>query len=250
MSGRNEECQYICKMFLFYSYKTDFKTAFFDEVETRHCIQVLRKQIGDEIYFTDGHGHLFRGQINKISKKEFTCQILQSEEKKNTVNANLHIAIAPPKNIDRFEWFLEKATEIGISEVTPLICENSERRKIRIDRMEKIIISAMKQSLNYHLPKLNAPTLFQGFMDNLATEPHGQRFIAHCRSAELPHLFNNYKKGSDVVLLIGPEGDFSLDEISMAVEAGIEEISLGKSRMRTETAALAGVHILNLKSTI
>ncbi len=237
-------------MFLFYAHTIDDDKAFFDEVEMRHCIQVLRKQPGDEIHFTDGMGRYFFGIILSSNKKGFTTTITKMEEVEKHPSCQIHVGIAPTKNIDRFEWFLEKATEFGVSMVTPLICSNSERKKIRADRMEKILLSAMKQSLSAYLPTINPIATFKEFIVNAATGQDFDRFIAHCRTRGLPHLFHNYDGGKDVVVLIGPEGDFSLEEIEMAVENGFQEINLGESRLRTETAGMAAVHIINLKNDI
>ncbi len=235
-------------MFLFYSYRIEGPTAYFDEVETRHCIHVLRNQPGDSIEFTDGKGNWYKGSIEIIRKKEFTANILSDTFRKQDPSTHLHIAIAPTKNIDRFEWFLEKATEFGISAITPIICKNSERRKLRLDRLEKVLLSAMKQSLKVHLPKLNEPTSILDFLNDGETDATTDRFIAHCRAEDLPHLWNNYNADNDVTLMIGPEGDFSIEEIEAAQQNGFTPISLGKSRLRTETAGIAAVHIINLKS--
>jgi 16S rRNA (uracil1498-N3)-methyltransferase len=235
-------------MILFYCHHIENDLASFDEVEMRHCIQVLRKRVGDEIMFADGKGSYYQGIIQSSNKKGFTATIIAKEERKNHLSSNLHLGIAPTKNIDRFEWFLEKATEFGISEITPLLCSNSERKQIRPDRLEKILLSAMKQSLHAHLPKLHAMRSFEDFVKMAETDPNQQRFIAHCQESNLPHLFNNYTKGGNVLIAIGPEGDFSKEEISLALENNFHAISLGTSRLRTETAGIAAVHIVNLKN--
>ncbi len=234
-------------MFLFYSYRIEGDTAHFDEVETRHCIQVLRKKPGDEIQFTDGLGLMCKGAIGQVGKKNFSATILEETRSAKTPSAHLHIAIAPTKNIDRFEWFLEKATEFGVSEITPVICKNSERRHLRPDRLEKVLLSAMKQSLKPFLPKLNEPAPVLDFLNTTATDQTAARFIAHCRADGLPHLWDNYNERNDVILMVGPEGDFSTEEISAAQQAGFAPVSLGRSRLRTETAGVAAVHIINLK---
>ena len=236
---------YFCTMFLFHSNDIQGDQAHFNEIETRHCVQVLRKTSGDAIQFVDGEGGWYHGNISSISKKHFTARI-----EKTTVYPkpafSIHLAIAPTKNIDRFEWFLEKATEFGIEEVTPIICENSERRRIRPERLEKILLSAMKQSLKPFLPKLNELVDFEAFIKDTATNDDDLRFIAHCRNAELPLLRDNCPKQKSVTVLIGPEGDFSMSEIELALANGFNEISLGKSRLRTETAGIAAVHTINL----
>ena len=235
-------------MFLFYAYKIEDRTANFDLVETRHCIQVLRKKPGDEILFTDGIGRIFKGRISSVGKKEFAATIMAEETQAKRPSVDLHIAIAPTKNNDRLEWFLEKATELGISEITPLICANSERKKLRLDRLQKILIAAMKQSFRAFLPKLNAPEPFNDFIQKSETGTELDRFMAHCRSDELPHLFHNSQRSKNVLILIGPEGDFDLTEIENAEKCGFVSVSLGPSRLRTETAGIAAVHIVNLKN--
>lgn len=236
-------------MFLFYSHRIEGQTAHFDEVEMRHCIQVLRNRSGDEIHFTDGLGKMYQGRIISSNKKGFMASILSEKPQKKHPACNIHIAIAPTKNIDRFEWFLEKGAEFGVNEVTPIICSNSERKKIRADRMEKILLSAMKQSHSAFLPKLNPLLTMYEFIDNIETVSNSGRFIAHCRSKELPHLFHNSQHGKDVVVMIGPEGDFSIEEIKMAEAKYFLSVTLGDSRLRTETAGVAAVHIINLKNS-
>jgi 16S rRNA (uracil1498-N3)-methyltransferase len=155
----------------------------------------------------------------------------------------LHIAIAPTKSIERFEWFLEKATEIGIDEITPVLCENSERDKIKTDRLNKVLISAMKQSLKVHLPKLNQLIKLDNFIpDNF----NGEKYIAHCKTNHKNHLKNIYHKGTNCLVLIGPEGDFGDNEIKLFSENNYKQVSLGNSRLRTETAGIAACHIVNL----
>ncbi len=236
-------------MILFYANQIKDSIATFDEIETRHCIQVLRKRPGDEVFFTDGQGFHYQGTILKTGKKEFTATITSRTKVEKLPAPNIHIAIAPTKNMDRFEWFLEKATEFGISEITPLLCSNSERKHLRPDRLEKILLSAMKQSLQAHLPKLHQMISFADFLALSGTDGNKQRFIAHCQSATLPHLRDNYGIGQDVIVTIGPEGDFSEEEIGLALQEGFQAVSLGPSRLRTETAGIAAVHLLNLKNT-
>jgi 16S rRNA (uracil1498-N3)-methyltransferase len=158
-----------------------------------------------------------------------------------------HIAIAPTKNIERLEWFLEKATEIGIKEITPVLCEHSERKIINMERLEKIIVSAMKQSLKTYIPVLNPLTRFTDFV----SKPfNGQKFIAHCTEGIRSELIHSYVKQSESLILIGPEGDFSPKEIEFAKSNGFIEISLGKSRLRTETAGIVACHTINLLNNI
>jgi len=233
-------------MFLFYPVKIEGDYAIFSEEEARHCLHVLRKRVGEPITFVDGRGGWYEGLIDEAGKRHLTAKIQSKKLEVGKRGFRLHIAVAPTKNIDRFEWFLEKATELGIDEITPLICEHSERTKIRPDRLEKVLLSAMKQSLRAYLPKLNELTRFDKFLKLDNANLSGTRFIAHCRDENLPHLFGNCKPGIDVTILVGPEGDFSLPEIEMANRHGFQNTGLGKARLRTETAAIAACHIINL----
>ena len=235
-------------MQLFYATDIEGEFANFPETEARHAVQVLRKKTGETIHFVDGKGGWFEGQIEETGKRKLVAKITARKMEHGRPPFKLHIAIAPTKNIDRFEWFLEKATEVGISSVTPVICGQSERRRIRPERLQKILLSAMKQSLKAYLPKLNELTGFQDFIKQCATRPIRQRFIAHCQKSDLPHLKNNCRAGQDLLVLIGPEGDFTWPEIKLATENGFLETGLGQSRLRTETAGLAAVfaaHFLN-----
>lgn len=230
-------------MILFYSSEINNNIAVFNEEEARHCVQVLRKKQGDVVRFTDGKGHWYDGVILEIGKKQFTARIDQ-QWKEEYPAPPIHLAVAPTKNMDRFEWFLEKATELGIREITPLLCEHSERRKLRADRLEKILLTAMKQSMRASLPVLHSFTEFKSFIQ--FPDRGEQRFIAHCHSNSLPHLINSINPGKPVLILIGPEGDFSEAEVTDAVTRDFLEIGLGNSRLRTETAAIAACHIANL----
>ena len=177
------------------------------------------------------------------SGKRCLVNILESQQQPPLWQGHLHIAMAPTKNMDRTEWFAEKATEIGFDELTFLSCRFSERRVIKTERIRKILISAIKQSLKARLPLLNEMTDFHTFI----RQPfNGQKFIAHCYEGEKPLLKDVLKRGQDALVLIGPEGDFSEEEVKAAVEQGFQPISLGRSRLRTETAALVACHILNL----
>ncbi len=231
-------------MQLFYSTQNDEKLAQLPEEEARHCIQVLRHQVGDFIQWVDGKGTLFKGTIIETSKKKCVLEITEKQFPFHPNPVAVHIAIAPTKNSSRFEWFLEKATEIGISEITPLYCEHSERKHIRESRLNKVLLAAMKQSLKAYLPTLHPLTRFQDFIE--AQKGHPSTFIAHCQSSDLPALKSVYRKGADATVLIGPEGDFSNSEIEKALEHGFTAISLGKNRLRTETAGLVACHTVNL----
>ena len=230
-------------MLLFYTPNISGNKHTLDKQESRHIIRVLRLQIGDVIHLTDGKGTLFEARISNDHDKR--CEVVISNEIKDfgKRKARIHIAIAPTKNINRFEWFLEKATELGINEITPLICEHSERAVIKAERLNKVLIAAMKQSLKAYLPKLNPSVKFQKFIKDVRDE---QKFIAYVDEGMTDHLKNAVKADTDALVLIGPEGDFSEQEVNLAAENGFQPISLGKSRLRTETAGIAACHILNL----
>jgi 16S rRNA (uracil1498-N3)-methyltransferase len=210
--------------------------------ESKHCVRVLRLKKGDAVYLTDGKGNLFRGILSDDNIRGCTIQIVSVQNEYGKKNYHLHIAIAPAKNIDRFEWFLEKATEIGINEITPLICEHSERRTVNPERLNKILVSAMKQSLKAYLPELRQPVKFSDFIKE---DIDSQKLIAFYDEKNLLMKYR-YSKENDVVVLIGPEGDFSKEEISMAREAGFVSVNLGNSRLRTETAGVVACHTINL----
>ncbi len=211
----------------------------FDKIESRHIVKVLRKKEGDVLFITNGKGQLFTAEVLIVNDKKCTIQLLKSEVKEKPWNYYLHIAIAPTKNNDRLEWFLEKATEIGIDEITPIICKHSERKVIKKERLDKIIISAMKQSLKFQLPKLNEVTSFQDFIKQ---DFKGYLFIAHCEETDKKTLKSELKPQQRITLLIGPEGDFSSEEIEMALQQKFIPVSLGESRLRTETAGIAATH--------
>jgi 16S rRNA (uracil1498-N3)-methyltransferase len=228
-------------MQLFYNSEISIETKqiTFDKIESKHIVRVLRKKENDILKITNGKGYLFDVKISFANVKKCLADIIAVTEKKNPRNYYLHIAIAPTKNNDRMEWFLEKATEIGIDEITPIICKNSERRIVKLERFEKIIQSAMKQSLKFTLPKLNEPRKFSDFINqNL----DGKICIAHCEKQEKKLLKSVIDASEKVTVLIGPEGDFSSDEINKALMKKIIPITLGKSRLRTETAALVAVN--------
>lgn len=213
------------------------------EEEAQHCTRVLRLSTGDEITLTDGKGYFYQAEITAASNKRCMVSIRESIFQEPLWHCHLHIAMAPTKNMDRNEWFAEKATEIGLDELTFLNCRYSERKVIKNERIEKILISAIKQSLKARLPKLNGMMDFDKF---IAQDFKGQKFIAHCYEGEKPLLKNVLKANEDALVLIGPEGDFSEEEVKKAIERGFVPISLGKSRLRTETAALVACHTLNL----
>lgn len=233
-------------MQLFYNPELDnsFKQFFFSAEESKHIIKVLRKKVDDVLRITNGKGYLFEAKILEDNPKKCKAQII-SEEKTIPRLHTLHIAMAPTKMNDRFEWFLEKATEIGINEITPILCEHSERKVIKQERLEKVLQSAMKQSLQTYLPKLNPLTSLEDF---LALNQGELKFIAHCHKEEKVELKRGIQADKDVVILIGPEGDFSMGEVKLAESKGFYPVSLGRNRLRTETAGLvacATVAVIN-----
>jgi 16S rRNA (uracil1498-N3)-methyltransferase len=231
-------------MQLFYNSEisTATKQLVFDKIESKHIVRVLRKKENDVLKITNGKGYLFDAKISFANDKKCMADIIAVTEKEKPWNYYLHIAIAPTKNNDRIEWFLEKATEIGIDEITPIICANSERRIVKLDRFEKIIQSAMKQSLKFTLPKLNAPVKFSEFIQQ---DIDGTRCIAHCEDQDKNLLKKVVAPSEKVTLLIGPEGDFSTDEIQKALAKKWTPVSLGESRLRTETAAFVAVNLVS-----
>ena len=228
-----------------------------DAEESRHAVRVLRMREGDELNVTDGRGALYR--CNIIQADSGKC-IVESVSKLSTLNSQLstiHLAVAPTKNPSRMEWLVEKAVEIGVGEITLLDCDHSERTFLKTDRLEKLAVSAMKQSLHTVLPKINPAVKLRDWLNSQlpaeAREPDERtancqlKFIAHCE-ADKPRvpLASALLPGRDVVVLIGPEGDFSGDEIALALECGFQPVSLGSARLRTETAALYAVTAFNL----
>jgi len=210
----------------------------FSKEESKHIVRVLRKSIGDTLYITNGKGVLFTSEIIIADQKNCIASIISSEVKpKKTYN--LHLAVAPTKMNDRYEWFLEKATEIGIDSITPIFCENSERRIIKAERYEKILLSAMKQSLNCYLPKLNEALNYKDFV---AQKHSGILFIAHCEDTNRKSLKHELKSNTNITILIGPEGDFSSKEIELAIQSNFIPVTLGNTRLRTETAAIVACH--------
>ena len=211
--------------------------------EAAHAVRVLRLQTGDEITLTDGKGNFYRAEISTATSKRCLVNVLETLPQAPLWKGHLHIAMAPTKNMDRTEWFAEKATEIGFDELTFLNCRYSERKVIKTERIHKILVSAIKQSLKARLPQLNEMTDFNQFV----RQPfNGQKFIAHCYEGEKAFLKDCLQPGEDALVLIGPEGDVSEEEVREALAQGFRPISLGPSRLRTETAALVACHLMNL----
>jgi 16S rRNA (uracil1498-N3)-methyltransferase len=210
----------------------------FPKDESKHIVKVLRKSVGDILHITNGNGWLFDAKINSADIKK--CQAnISNAQKQPKRNYSLHLAVAPTKLNDRFEWFLEKATEIGIDTITPILCDHSERKVIKLDRFEKIVQSAMKQSLQCYLPVINELTPFNSF---ITQDFKGDHFIAHCEETERKSLKTELKPNKAITILIGPEGDFSVKEIEMALQQNFIPVTLGNTRLRTETAAVVACH--------
>ena len=221
------------------------------EEEAQHAVRVLRMEMGDEMMLMDGEGVFYRAVVTEATKKRCLYRIEETLPQERQWQPHLHLAMAPTKNMDRTEWFAEKATEIGFDELTFLKCRWSERTVIKTERIEKILVSAMKQSHKAWKPVLNEMTDFKAFLQEIEKrEQPMQKFICHCYEEEglgaKVMLKEAVKSGEDVLVLVGPEGDFSIDEVKMAEAQGFQSVTLGKSRLRTETAALVAVHIMNL----
>ncbi|MCD8291424.1 MAG: 16S rRNA (uracil(1498)-N(3))-methyltransferase [Prevotella sp.] len=218
--------------------------------EAMHALRVLRLKSGDEMFLMDGCGTFYRANVTIAATKRCMYEIVETLPQERAWKGKIHIAVAPTKVMDKIEWFCEKATEVGIDEITFLNCKQSERKVLRTVRLEKIIISAVKQSRKAWKPKLNPMTAFKDFVK---IPFPGRKFIAHCHE-EIPQkdLFNELlplidsSEGEQITVIIGPEGDFSMEEVNLAMDNGFESISLGKSRLRTETAALFATSIAHL----
>ena len=217
--------------------------------EATHAIRALRLQVGDGIMLMDGEGTFFEAEISLVTNKKCMYQILSKLPQERIWKGKIHLAIAPTKMMERMEWLVEKATEIGFDELSFLSCRFSEREKVRVDRVEKIVISAVKQSRKAWMPKVNEMVSFRDFV---TAERKGKKFICHCyEEFQKSMFFNELQKNSeeDVTVLIGPEGDFSIDEVRLALENDYLSVSLGNSRLRTETAGLVAVNMANIVKT-
>ncbi|MCB0661718.1 MAG: 16S rRNA (uracil(1498)-N(3))-methyltransferase [Saprospiraceae bacterium] len=232
-------------MQLFFTEVFEGDLAYFDENETKHCLQVLRHKQGDVISFLDGKGTLYNGRIVEAGKRQMTVMV----GNKSTIpgkNYQLSIAIAPTKNIDRFEFFLEKATEIGIDHIYPIFTDHSERKKLRLDRCEKVLMAAMKQCMTPNLPQIHEPIKIKDLFKNL--KGYNSLLIGYCGADNLTMLKDAVLPNQNTLILIGPEGDFSPEEYQTALELGFTGVSMGNTRLRTETAAImatATVAIVN-----
>jgi 16S rRNA (uracil1498-N3)-methyltransferase len=230
---------------LFYQPLLEEGILYLDEEESRHCIKVLRKQSGDQIKITDGKGFFYVASISKADPRQCAFEIREKVEEKEKP-FSIHVAIAPTKNSDRIEWFVEKTVEIGIDTITLLNCKNSERSFIKIDRLKKVAISAMKQSVKSRLPTIQEMTPFASVVSSSTAQ---EKFIAFVDFDNELHLKAIAQKQKTYIVLIGPEGDFTTEELSVANSSGFKKISLGKSRLRTETAGMVACHTLNLINT-
>ena len=218
------------------------KTAIFSSDESRHLFKVLRKKVGDEVLITNGNQLMFKGNILDISKNNCEVEISKCE-KKEKLGYSLHIVISILKSNERFEWFLEKASEIGITEITPVLCERSEKKFINEKRLNKVLISAMKQSLKANLPILNPIVKLKDFYKSNLSD---QLFIAHCNQSEKDFLISSIKPKENITILIGPEGDFSKNEVEEAIKIGFKPVSLGNTRFRAETAGIIATHTVSI----
>lgn len=230
-------------MHIFYTPYLTLPAFALDEQESKHAVKVLRLQTGQQVQLIDGKGGLYLAEITHTHPKHCELKVIRTLEVPVQRNYHLHLAVAPTKNMDRFEFFVEKATEIGIDEITPLLCYHSERKILKQERLEKVAIAAAKQSVKPFLPQINEMKKVE---ELLSAEGPEQKFIAHCAEdpGKIP-LKKAYKAGKNALILIGPEGDFSMEEITLARTKGFVPVTLGNSRLRTETAAMVACHTVN-----
>lgn len=230
-------------MHIFYTPDIESEKYTLSEEESKHCIRVLRLAAGSKLNLVDGKGGFYEAVVEDPHPKKTVLKVLSQEKNYAKRNHYLHIAVAPTKNIERMEWLLEKATEIGIDEITPLICDRSERRELKVERLTKVIVSAAKQSIKAYFPKLNEPVRFTDFVS--VNNSGVQKFIAHCIPSQKKSIKEEIIINSNYLILIGPEGDFSNPEVELALKNQFIPISLGDSRLRTETAALEACFEIN-----
>jgi 16S rRNA (uracil1498-N3)-methyltransferase len=223
-------------------YKTDIISDYLvlDPGESNHCIKVMRYKKGDNLRLIDGKGGFYTAEIVEEDRKACRVRIVSKRENYEKLPYELHIAIAPTKSIDRFEWFVEKATEIGVTSITPIICSRSERRNLRIDRLEKVAVAAIKQSFRAYLPEIREMVNFNEW---IVSERSGSQLIAHCMNSERADI-RSMNLAEVNTILIGPEGDFTAEEVALAAESGFEPISLGAYRLRTETAGIVACSVV------
>lgn len=230
-------------MFLFYTPQEFDGTLLLVEDEMRHAIKTLRKRVGDELHSTNGRGKKYKSRIQEISKSEVKLEVL-SQEELPTIKPSLHIAIALTKKPNRFEWFLEKATEIGIEKITPLLTSRTEKKSLNMKRSKKIVISAMKQSLRCYLPELSEATYLTDYLEVCKSET-SQKLMAHYKPTN-QQLKSALSIGLDASIVIGPEGDFTEDESQLVEQSGFQSVNLGNFRLRTETAGVVASHTFKL----
>ncbi|WP_066831207.1 16S rRNA (uracil(1498)-N(3))-methyltransferase [Rufibacter ruber] len=233
-------------MHLFYTpdLAPDAQEYTLSEEESKHCSKVLRLGMGDQVTLVDGKGGFYTAEITEATAKKTRLQVVHRQMQFGQRPYSIHVAVAPTKNMDRMEWFVEKAVEMGIDEITFLQCARSERKALNLDRIEKIAVSAMKQSLKAYLPKLNGLIRYKEFIQN---NHHGDKFIAHLvEGQERQALSKRITGQGEFLVLIGPEGDFTPEEVEQALQAGFAPVTLGSSRLRTETAALAACHTIHV----
>ncbi len=236
---------YLCSMEIFYAYKTEDGFAFLDAEESAHCVRVLRHRAGDEVTVVDGLGNMHRCRLSDDSPKGATAEILETVPGWGGHSYSLNMAVCPTKNNDRFEWFVEKATELGVNVISPVIGERSERKVFKTERSRKIALSAMKQSLKAKLPVVEEPVPVRDFILGHSEEA-SVKMICYCFEGEtqrrsIVDVLEGISADAAITVLIGPEGDFSPEEARLAVERGFVPVHLGPSRLRTETAAVTAV---------
>ena len=230
-------------MNLFFAPDFSVQSPFLPEDEARHALKVLRFEVGDPIYVTDGRGSFYEATIATADAKKCRVDVLSHESEYGKKGFSIHVAVAPTKNMDRTEWLVEKCVEIGVDKISFVLCERSERRHFNTERAEKIAVSAMKQSLKAYLPRIGELAPLRDFLLNASP---GHNYIAHLVEGERQLLQHVAPIGSSYCVLIGPEGDFTSGEVAGAIERGFIPVSLGESRLRTETAGIAACHTLNL----
>lgn len=234
-------------MHLFYTPGIEGNYHTLDPDESKHCVRVLRLTEGEPVSLVDGRGNWYNGVIDRAEVKGCGIKVTEKIEGCGRRDFHLHLAVAPTKNIDRTEWLLEKCTEMGIDEITMLNTAHSERKVVKDERLEKVVVAAMKQSLKAYMPRMNPMADFARFV---AGRPETCKFIAHCRAGEKKRLDEVYEPGNDVVILIGPEGDFSEEEVALAEKAGFVAVTLGTSRLRTETAGIVACHSIDFMNKV
>lgn len=234
-------------MHLFYTPDINGMDYTLSPEESKHCVRVLRLEEGEAVSLVDGRGNWYDGVIVRADVKGCRVECRKKVENYGRREFRLHLAVAPTKNIDRTEWMLEKCTEMGVDEITMLNTCHSERKVVKDERLEKVVVAAMKQSLKAYLPQLNPMTDFKAFVAS-CRESH--KFIAHCNEGEKKRLDELYRPGEDVVVLIGPEGDFSEEEVRLAQQSGFVAVTLGESRLRTETAGIVACHSIDFMNKV